>query len=279
MKIFSDDYVDDGTVYDLIEEKEDISALLEKKFNYHDLNRKYELLAKEKEIILEACVEKEKESPNIEIIKKALSIISQYESDYTKLKQTKAKKVENIPPKELNYSAVEKEHNVLTKITIIAFLLGPVGLLRVSWALALALFLMALVFLNIIPELLLSVPFISASLAWGVTKKRAKREQFYHNKSYVQEPVFIMTQKKSPFKKYNLFLKKKKILWLAALLGFLFGGLGLFYVSWLFALAMLMITITMALTLPILLISVPMISLALALYAGIETNKKLLYMN
>jgi len=271
--IDNDDYIDDGTVYDIVQEKEDVSAILAKEFNFQALNRKYELLAKEKEIILQACVEKEKDNPNIEVIKKALSIIAQYESDYTKLKKISKKTKEEEPTKELNYSAVENEQDVLIKVTLIAFILGPLGLLRASWALGLALFMFSLMALYTLPELLASVPFISATLAWTVIKNKKKRELYYHDKDYVKDPVFLVGDKKSPFKTYNLFLKKPKKVWLAALLGFVFGGFGLFYVSWTFALAMLMVMIVMLISLPILLVSVPVLSLALAIFSAVETNR------
>jgi len=273
--IDEEEYIDDGTVYEILQKKEDSSEILAQDFNYKELNTKFNLLAKEKDIILQACIEKEKANPDIEIIKNALSIIKQYESDFTKLRKIKAKKaVEEEPEKKITYEAIEAEHNTILKITVVAFLLGPIGLLRVSWALAIAVFLFALLTLNIIPEFLISIPFISASLAWFTTKRKNQRKKFYQDGSHIKEPVFIIEEKKSPFKKYNLFLKERKKLWLAVLLSFLFSGVGLFYVSWTYALASLMLMITAYFTFPLALFTIPFISVIFSIFATLETNKE-----
>jgi len=273
--IDKDEYVDDGTVYNIKGDEGDLEKLLDYKIDFVELNKKYKFSLQDREIVLQGSLQLQSGEPDIELLKKAIDLINQYKSAYLKKEQSHLHHIQQRDEEVTLTSDLDED---VWKPTLLALFLGPVGLLAVSWQLAVGVGILAGSMFFVLPELLASIPLISAALAWMKVNKRVRSSSYHKNKK-TEEIVFKTGEEVSLLSRYMIFTKKKKTVWLAAVLAFVFNGFGLFYVSWVFALGMFIFTITAYISFPILLIASPFISLGLALFAAIETNNKLSYMN
>jgi len=271
-------YVDDGSVYIIKNDETDIEKLLEYEIDVKELNKKYKFALKDKDIIINGSLQLQSPEPDIQALKKAIELINHYKSEYLKEQQNHLRHAQHRKEEELSFSS-DLDDNVW-KTTLLALFFGPIGLLKVSWQLAVGVAVLAGGMFFIFPELLASIPIISALSAWAIVHKKSSAVPY--EKHHVKEEIVFKTGEEEEahlLSDYMQFLKQEKTLWLAAVLAFFFNGFGLFYVSWVFAVGMLVFTISVYMSFPILLVASPFLSLGLALFAAIETNNKRSYMN
>jgi len=266
---------DDGSVYVIKGDAGDIDEVLDYEINFEELNKKYKFSLKDKDLILQASLELERGEPDLELLKKAIALIAEYKSALMKKEQSHLRHAQ-AKDEEVPFSSDLNDD--VWQTTLLALFLGPIGLLKVSWGFALLVGSLSAGMFVILPELLASIPLISAAIAW-ISVNRKIESTRYRKKIEAPEVVFKTGEEaeESVLSNYRDFLKKRKTIWLAAVLGFVFSGFGLFYVSWVFALGMFVFTLACYMSFPILLIATPFISLGLALYAATETNAKLTY--
>jgi hypothetical protein len=265
---------DDGSVYLLKGEEDDLEKILDYKIDVAELSKKYKFSLQDRETILQGSLQLQSGEPDIELLKKAIDLINQYKSAHLKKEQSHLRHAQQKDEKEVAFAS-DLDENVW-KPVLVSLFFGPIGLLTVSWQLAVGVGMLAAGMFFILPELLASVPVVSAALAWLAINKRMSSSSYRKNHK-TEEIVFKTGEEESLYSHYMTFLKKEKTVWLAAVLGFVFGFLGLLYVSWIFALGMFVFCIASYISFPILLIASPFISLGLALYAATETNAKLTY--
>ena len=274
--IGKDGYLDDGSVYIIKSDEVDLEKILDYKIDVVELSKKYKFSLKDREIILQGSLQLQSGEPDIELLKQAIELIRQYESAHLKQKQSHLRHAQQKDEEEVTLTS-DLDDDVW-KATLLALFFGPIGLLKVSWQLSVGVGILAVSMFFMLPELLASVPLISAALAWMTINKKVNSTNYRKNKN-IEEIVFKTGEEESLYSRYMKFLKKGKTVWLAAVLAFVFNGFGLFYVSWVFALGMLVFNIAAYMSFPILLIASPFISLSLALFAAIETNNKLSFAN